>query len=148
MAIVNVQEQSGLRAGNHPIMKTSYLIVGLATLLMASASTPAAEIYVATSGKDGAPGTKDAPLAGLAEAADRAQPGDTIRVAAGTYKFSQPLRLTRSGAEGRMIRVEPADATRPLIDFSAERFGQRGIELRGDWWHILGLEVIGAGNTG
>jgi len=71
--------------------------------LLAVTATPAAEIYVAPTGSDDAAGTRDAPLASIQKAVDRAGPGDTVVVRGGTYR--QATRLTRSGREGAPIRL-------------------------------------------
>ncbi len=119
--------------------------------LALSALAAAATFHVATTGKDGAAGTLEAPLADVAEAVARAQPGDVIRVAAGTYKRELTVRLQRSGTADKPIRIEAADtAARPVFDFSAQQFKQAfsGFLLRGDYWHLVGLEVIGAARVG
>ena len=79
-------------------------LIAAACLVAATAGLcPAAEIYVAPSGSDDAAGTRDAPLATLQKAVDRAGPGDTVLVRGGTYR--QAVRLTRSGREGAPIRL-------------------------------------------
>jgi hypothetical protein len=105
-------------------------------------------IYVSADGKDGAAGTKESPLAGLGQAADRAKPGDVIRVS-GTFKLAHTVPLRSKGTESQPIRVQPDGGARPVFDFSAEEFKKEGgIELRRDWWQIVGIEVIGSGRTG
>ena len=118
--------------------------------LIAAPTATAATLFVSPAGKSGATGTLVAPFASLAEAAERAHPGDVIRLAGGTYKHEQPVRLGTSGTAAAPIRVEPADAKRVLFDFSAEKFEQRlsGLAVVGDYWHLVGLEVIGAARSG
>lgn len=110
----------------------------------------AATLHVAPSGQADAPGTSAAPFATLADAASRAQPGDVIRLASGTYRHDQPIRLTAKGTAAAPIRIEPADSKRPVFDFSAQKFEQKlsGIVVAGDHWHLVGLEVIGAARFG
>ncbi len=86
----------------------------------------------------------------LAAAAARAQPGDVIRVASGVYSLAQPVRFARSGTAAQPIVVEAAGGDRPVFDFSAQTFESRrnGIEVHGDYWHLVGLEVIGAARNG
>jgi len=121
-----------------------------ACIAIISAAGYGAEIYVAPTGKTGAAGTAAAPLAGLDEAVGRAHAGDVIRVAGGTYKYDKVVRLSASGTATAPIRVEPADAARPLFDFSAEKFSDRnsGILVSGDYWQVVGLEVIGTARFG
>ena len=110
----------------------------------------AATIFVSPAGQSGAAGIAAAPLGNLAEAAERAKPGDVIRVAGGTYKQEQSVRLTTSGTAEAPIRIERADAKWPLFDFSAQKFEHRtsGIAVQGDYWQVVGLEVVGAARSG
>jgi hypothetical protein len=43
----------------------------------------------------------------------------------------------------------PSDSKRPLLDFSAmkENSSNRGLKLKGDYWHIYGLDVRKAGDN-
>jgi hypothetical protein len=123
----------------------------LATVvLMVVSMASAAEIVVAPDGKAGAAGTADAPLASLVEAIERAGPGDVIRLRGGTYRHAQTIAIKKSGTPGQPIRIEPADGTRPVFDFSAMTFDSknRGFSLSGDHWHISGIEIAGAGDNG
>jgi hypothetical protein len=125
-------------------------LVALACLAAAPIHARAAVLFVSPTGQSHAEGTAAAPLASLAEAADRAQAGDVIRVASGVYQLVQPVRLSRSGSAAQPIRIEPAGDVRPVFDFSAQAFAGRlnGLEVRGNYWHITGLEVVGAARNG
>jgi len=130
---------------SHRSAFVSLLFVSVAAL------AAAATLHVAPNGTVGATGTPEAPLSDLAEAVSRAQPGDVIRVAAGTYPVLPTIRLTRSGTAAKPIRIEAADASaRPVFDFSAQTFQQAfsGILVRGDHWQLVGLEVVGAARVG
>jgi hypothetical protein len=130
------------------MMKRTPTYLSYLTLLLAAAgASSAAEIYVSPDGK---PGAADAPLADLAEATAAAKPGDVIRLKAGTFKVEKTLVLQNSGAEGKPIRVEPFDGERVVLDFSSQEFGSknRGIEIKGDWWHFVGVQVWKAGDNG
>lgn len=110
----------------------------------------AATLWVNPAGRPGAAGTVDAPLASLAEAVERAQPGDAIRLAPGTYRHEQPIRLATNGTAGAPIRIEAAEAKRPVLDFSSQKFEEKlnGLVVAGDYWHLVGLEVTGAARFG
>ena len=88
----------------------------------------------------------------LASAVAHAQPGDTIRIPSGTYKLDKPLVLEAKGTQAAPIRLEAApDAkARPVLDFSAEaeEKDQYGLHVKGDWWHVVGIDVRHAGNYG
>jgi hypothetical protein len=107
--------------------------------------------YVSTTGKRGADGTEHAPFASLGEAAARARAGDIIRVAAGTYREGRTIRLEARGTDKQPVRVEAADLERPVLDFAEQpedEKGSRGLELSGDYWQLVGIEVAHAGSYG
>ena len=122
----------------------------LLSICLLTTACAATQIHVAPDGQAGAAGTADAPLADLAEAAERANPGDVIRIKGGTYHVAETIKLTHSGAPDNPIRIEPADDIRPVFDFSQQETHHlaRGIEVNGDYWHIIGIEVMGAGDNG
>lgn len=76
---------------------------------------PTATLYVATSGSDSNPGTLDAPVASFAAAYERANPGDVVEVAAGSYGYQNLLRATKDSATPVVFR--PA---RTSVEFRAE----------------------------
>ena len=92
----------------------------------------------------------DANGAGVEEAIGKAQPGDTVRLAAGTYHLDKPLVLAAKGTESQPIRVECEAAERAELDFSGEpeQKGSVGINLSGDYWQLNGIEVARAGSYG
>jgi hypothetical protein len=129
--------------------------LGLVAFLVCTAlPAPAAEagriLCVAIDGKAGAAGTAQRPLASLADAAAKAAPGDVIRLGPGTYREGQTIRLQAKGTEANPIRVEAVGPERPVLDFAAQTEGRKnaGVEVNGDWWQIVGLEVAHAGGFG
>jgi hypothetical protein len=86
----------------------------------------------------------------LAEAVENAKPGDTIRVAPGTYSFDKPLRLLAKGTAAQPIQIECTGPGRAVFDFSAEpeKKGEFGIDLSGDYWTLNKIEVAHAGQFG
>jgi hypothetical protein len=105
--------------------------------------------YVAPDGSDSNPGTNLAlPFATLARAGSNAAPGSLIYVRGGTYAHAARIRLTASGTPDRPIRVFAYPGEQPVFDFSPEIFGDKGIDISGNWWWLKGLEVFGAGGSG
>ncbi|MBI5835019.1 MAG: right-handed parallel beta-helix repeat-containing protein [Armatimonadetes bacterium] len=80
-------------------MKSAIWAVILVWWAMAAGAT---EWYVAPAGQDAGAGTRAAPFATIGRAATVAQPGDTVRVAAGVYR--ETVRPARGGAAGRPVR--------------------------------------------
>ena len=88
----------------------SVSIFSFAAILAPVVLIRAAEIHVATSGKDADPGTKAAPLRTIQRAADRAQPGDTVTVHAGVYRERvNPPRGGESDAKRIVYQAAPGE---------------------------------------
>ena len=108
-------------------------------------------IIVAPDGTPGAPGTLDEPTT-LPDALDRAAAGVTIYLRGGSYGFGSTLDLSGAGNDTApiLLHAYPLDDERPLLDFSAmtEDSGNRGLSLSGDYWHVYGIDVLGAGDNG
>ncbi|HSV13056.1 MAG TPA: right-handed parallel beta-helix repeat-containing protein [Tepidisphaeraceae bacterium] len=86
----------------------------------------------------------------LVQTIANAKPGDTIRVAAGTYALSEPLRLTTKGDVDHPIRFESVGPGRAVLDFAAEAEVKvnAGVAITGDYWQLTGIEVAHAGSYG
>jgi len=108
-------------------------------------------IIAAPDGTPGAPGTLEAPTT-LPDALERAAAGVTIYLRGGSYDLTSTLGLSQDGSESDPILLSayPLDDERPLLDFSAmaEDSGNRGLSLSGDYWHVYGVDVLGAGDNG
>ena len=104
----------------------------------------AATYYVAPSGSNSGSGTQAAPFATLQRAVDIANPGDTIYMRGGTYKFSSQTNIgTRDGSSGNHIKVFAYPGETPVID--AINASGYGLALSSaNFWHIKGLEVKNA----
>ena len=78
--------------------------------------------------------------------------GETIYIKEGIYVFGSTINITKSGSSGNLITLlpHPDNTTRPKFDFSSmsESSSNRGISLSGNYWHIKGIDVFGAGDNG
>lgn len=78
--------------------------------------------------------------------------GENIYIKEGTYVFGSTINITKSGSLGSVISLlpHPDNTTRPQFDFSSmsESSSNRGISLSGNYWHIKGIDVVGAGDNG
>src|SRR6266516_4447787 len=91
--------------------------------------------YVAPSGTSAGDGTLSQPWdlgSGLAGAAGRVQPGDTIWLRGGTYRGA--YRSTVSGAPGAPVVVRPYQGERAILDAG----GATGNSVRGDFLIVGG----------
>ena len=100
-------------------------VLCLAALVCCVQGGRAATLHVAKDGAAGNPGTVEQPLASIAEAVERARPGDTIRVHAG--RWGETIVPSVSGEADRPIMLE----------------GERGPD--GEWLTVLdtGVPVTG-----
>ena len=81
------------------------LASAFATLLLTAAAanqTPGPATYhVSPGGNDGNPGTREAPFATIAHAAERAKPGDTVKIGPGLYR--EQITFRKSGEKDAPI---------------------------------------------
>jgi hypothetical protein len=103
--------------------------VALAVAIFAlGQSALATEIHVAVTGRDTNPGTRAAPLRSIQQAAELAQPGDTVTVHAGIYRERvNPPRGGTSEAMRIVYRAAPG-----------EHVEIRGSEVVTGWEHVRG----------
>ncbi|URZ04605.1 right-handed parallel beta-helix repeat-containing protein [Clostridium felsineum] len=86
----------------------------------------------------------------LKSAIAKAQPGDTILLTSGAYKFKSPILLNKDGAVGKTIKLQGSGKTRVRLDFSAEPDGDSsyGINVQNAYWELTNLDVYSAGDNG
>ncbi|MBB2747347.1 UNVERIFIED_ORG: hypothetical protein FHR35_007226 [Microbispora rosea subsp. rosea] len=106
-------------------------------------------IYVSPSGSSSAAGTKSNPTT-LETALTRVAAGGTIYMLGGTYKYSETItvQVSNSGTSGARKTLSAYPGETPILDFSAEAVGQRGLVLNGSYWHVHGIIVQKAGDNG
>jgi hypothetical protein len=95
-----------------------------------------ASVWVAPDGSDDAAGTPAAPLRTVQAAIERAAPGTTIEISAGTY--AEPLMTVAPGAPGSPITLRGHDAV-----LTGGGDTGRILQVRHDHWTIEGLELRG-----
>jgi hypothetical protein len=106
--------------------------------------------YVAVGGSDTGDGTLAAPYATISKAISQIAPGDTIYVLKGMYLLSATVQISssNSGTVSDTCRLWAFPGDTVILDFYRQAFGNRGISVRGDYWHIRGLIVKNAGDNG
>ena len=117
---------------------------------VATTETVEPAIYVSVDGNDSNAGTKDAPLKTLSYAVSVVNPGTTIYLKGGTYKYSSTINLAKSGTETDKLNIFAYPGEKVIIDFSAQTYGasSRGFYLTGSYWHLKDLEIQYAGDNG
>jgi hypothetical protein len=125
------------------IIFTNYYLLFLTNLL-------SAQIYIAPNGQDTYPGTIDSAYATFPKAINEAMAGDTIYVRGGTYNLTSTITISavKNGTEELMYTLAAYENEVPLLDFSAQAFGSRGVVLKANYWHFKGLNIKGAGDNG
>ncbi|MET7401054.1 CBM35 domain-containing protein [Dactylosporangium sp. NPDC005572] len=115
---------------------------------------PTSTLYVATNGNDSNAGTPSAPLRTIQRAVDLAQPGGTILIRGGTYAPAANIQLIKNGTSSQPITMRNYDGERVVIDGENMSYtpgdvgstiprAERGaIHIEGDWWRLIGLEII------
>ena len=82
------------------MMKWIFVLLFSVTFFVNSYST---QIFVATNGDDGNPGTIGQPLKNISAAVSLAQAGDTIFVRGGIYSLSTTISISKSGSRSKYI---------------------------------------------
>jgi hypothetical protein len=78
--------------------------------------------------------------------------GGTIWVMDGTYKYTttQKIGSSKNGTASNPFNIFAVAGAKPVFDFSAMAVSStsRGIELGGNYWHLKGVTVTKAGDSG
>lgn len=108
-------------------------------------------LYVAPNGSGSNPGTIGSPTT-LQSAIARIAPGGTIYMRGGVYAYSSTITIDigNDGTSGSRKMLYAYGSEVPVLDFFAQPFAstERGLQLFGNYWHVKGLEVRGAGDNG
>ena len=125
----------------------------------ATINTPApadsAVIWCAADGDDTtADGSEARPFFDIQKAVDKALPGTTIKMKAGTYFYDKRININnRNGTSEKYITVMCPDG-RAVLDFSKMPYHahsdnpQQGIRLTSSYWHFYKIDVCNASDNG
>lgn len=125
-------------------------IVLLFLCILNVAHIQSAQLFIAPNGADSNPGTMEQPFGSFLKAISQALPGDTIFVRGGVYQLTTTITISaaKSGTEDQPITLAAFEDEIPILDFSDQSMGSKGISLRSNYWHIKGLQIKGAGDNG
>jgi len=92
----------------------------------------------------------------LLEAIEKIEPGHSIKVKAGTYKFSKSILIAEENAgTADAMKKLVADGGNVVFDFSDMGYtgseadkSNRGIILDGSYWHVKGITIKNAADNG
>jgi hypothetical protein len=105
-------------------------------------------VYAAPNGTANAAGTLEAPTT-LASAVSKVSAGGTIYLRGGKYALTSTVTLSKAGSSNSQVNLRgyPLDADRPVLDFTGQASGSRGLSLSGSYWHLYGIDVNNAGDN-
>jgi len=107
-----------------------------------------ASYYVSASGTG--TGTFASPMSFSSAVGKSLVAGDSLIFRAGTYSFSASQSFSKSGVAGNMIHYVAYKTEVPIFDFRAQAYSSsnRGLNLSGNYMHVKGIIVQGAGDNG
>ncbi|MCK6613333.1 MAG: right-handed parallel beta-helix repeat-containing protein [Ignavibacteriaceae bacterium] len=131
------------------MIKTNVTVLVAIFFLMVSIPGRA-QLYVAVDGNDTNPGTIELPLRTITRAIQLAAADTTIYIRGGVHEYSTTIRLNKTGAPGKPIKIFAYPGEKPVIDFSSQPTAttSRGFQISHNYWHVKGLEIREAGDNG
>jgi hypothetical protein len=137
---------------NDLMMKRFYFMMMpvLVCFVHFSAGIMAQPYYVAADGNDDHDGSEGTPFKTIEKAISVIQAGETIYLRGDTFRLLSTISISESGLSAARISLLAYPGERPVLDFSGQATGSsnRGIKLTGDYWHIRGFDITGAGDNG
>lgn len=75
---------------------------------------------------------------------------DSLIFMGGTYSFSSSQSFSKSGTAGKLIHYVAYKSETPIFDFRTQAYNSsnRGLNLSGNYMHVKGIIVQGAGDNG
>ncbi len=109
----------------------------------------ATSYYTSPTGTATASGSISDPLA-LTTAVGKLVAGDVLYVRGGTFSSGTRLNISKSGETGNLIQILAYNGEQPVFDYSTEAYNSsnQGVLLSGNYVHIKGIIVQGAGDNG
>jgi len=126
------------------------ILILLLTMGMLFAACPAycTNRYVDPNGNDNNDGSIDHPYKTITKAVSMVVAGETIYVRGGTHTYADPITISKSGTAGAKYYLFAYPGEKPILDFSSEDTGERGLQLNASYWYIKGLDFYKAGDNG
>jgi hypothetical protein len=110
-------------------------------------------------GSDTNTGTKASPFFNITKATDLMEPGDTLYLRGGTYRYKATVYLTKKGSEQERFCIFNYPGEKPVLNFydifssyttidATARGEARGFKITGDYYFLKGLEICEAPDNG
>jgi hypothetical protein len=126
----------------------SFCLFILLFFLVAPSIVYSQPYYVSTTGSDSNAGTQASPFLTIEKAVSKVIAGQTIYVRGGTYNLTATISLTGSGTPSGKIYLLAYSGELPVLNFSGQASGSKGIKLSGSYWCIKGFDITNAGDNG
>jgi hypothetical protein len=123
-------------------------------VFLAFSNARGTQFYVSPVGSDSNPGTIDLPFLTITKAVSQPatifKPGDTVVVRGGVHTFGATINITGSGSAAAHYHLIAFAGERPILNFSSMPVAStnRGINLKGSYWTVKGIDIKGAGDNG
>jgi hypothetical protein len=129
---------------NYQYLKILFLSVYVFSLSYLSAVT----YYVAPNGTGS--GTFTSPMAFSTAIAKALTAGDSVILRGGLYSLSSKQTISKSGSATNFLHIVSYSDEIPVLDFRTQAYNSSnpGISLSGNYVHIKGLIIQGAGDNG
>lgn len=108
----------------------------------------ATSYYVSTNGLASATGTKTAPLTLAAALVKTLAAGDSVIIRGGIYYFSASVTFSKTGSSTSFVHYVNYQGEVPVFDFRSIAYGTAGLKVSGNYLHVKGITVQGAGDNG
>ncbi len=110
-------------------------------------------------GNDNNSGSIDAPFFNISKAIALMEPGDTLFMRGGTYRYTATIFLTQKGSEQERFCIFNFPGEKPVLNFydifssytnlnATARGEARGFKITGDYFYLKGLEICQAPDNG
>jgi hypothetical protein len=126
-------------------------LLGSLFLVLAVLNSGATTYWVAPYGSDSNNGTSsNTPFATPQKAVTLSAlaPGDTIYVRGGTYALDTAVKPSKTGTAGNYIKLWAYPGEKPVLDFATTSDGVKALDLRRDYWHVKGIEIVHSTDNG
>lgn len=129
-------------------MKRLFLPALFTFILFLSNNIHATTYYVAPNSSG--TGTISSPLSFSAALGKSLVAGDSLIFRGGTYSFNTTQSFSKSGTSTQYVNYVSYPGETPVFDFRTQVYGSnsRGLNLSGNYMHVKGLTVQGAGDNG
>lgn len=108
-------------------------------------------------GSDSNDGSIDAPFFNLSKAISMMEPGDTVYMRGGIYRYTATINLSKSGNSSERYCIYNYPGETPELNFydiisdysnTSSRGNGRGFKMTGDYYHLKGLTICQAPDNG